>query len=83
MKPERFLASDLVPAGEIVAYAKPAVTWFELPGSPIRVDAERIDHGGKDSGIFGYWATLLNSQDGIVRVPFTTTEAPAGSTEAA
>lgn len=83
VKPERFLASDLVPAGEIVAYAKPAVTWFELPGSPIRVDAERIDHGGKDSGIFGYWATLLNSQDGIVRVPFTTTEAPAGSTEAA
>lgn len=83
VKPERFLASDLVPTGEIIAYAKPAVTWFELPGSPIRVDAERIDHGGKDSGIFGYWATLLNSQSGIVRVPFTTTAAPAGSTEAA
>lgn len=71
VKPEKFIASDLVPEGEVIAYCKQAVTWFELAGSPIRVDAERIDHGGKDSGIFGYYATLLNNQNGIIRVPIT------------
>ena len=70
VKPERFIATDLVPENEVVAYAKESVTWFELPGSPIRVDAERIDLGGRDSAVFAYWATLLNNQSGIVRVPF-------------
>ena len=70
VKPERFIATDLVPENEVIAYAKESVTWFELPGSPIRVDAERIDLGGRDSAVFAYWATLLNNQSGIVRVPF-------------
>ena len=70
VKPERFIATDLVPENEVIAYAKESVTWFELPGSPIRVDAERIDLGGRDSAVFAYWATLLNNQAGIVRVPF-------------
>lgn len=51
------------------------MTWFELPGSPIRVDAERIDHGGKDSGIFGYYATILNNPAGVLAVKFN--EGPA------
>ena len=81
VNPERFVTSDLVPAGQLIAYAKPAVTWFELPGSPIRVDAERIDHGGRDTGVFGYWATLLNDARGIVSVPFNETKptAPAAA----
>lgn len=77
VKPDRFIATDLVPEGEVVAYAKESVTWFELPGSPIRVDAERLDLGGRDSAVFAYWATLLNNQNGIVRVPFGTVEAGA------
>src|SRR5699024_10569325 len=40
--PAKFIVNDNVPAGEIIVYAKPAATFFELPGSPIRVDAERI-----------------------------------------
>lgn len=79
VKPDRFLATDLVPEGEVVAYAKQAMTWFELPGSPIRVDAERIDHGGKDSGIFGYYASILNNQNGVVAVKFA--EPSAGESE--
>lgn len=75
VKPEKFLPTDLVPEGQVVAYAKQAMTWFELPGSPIRVDAERIDHGGKDSGIFGYYATILNNPAGVVAVKFN--EGPA------
>ena len=70
------MATDLGPEGQVIAYAQQAMTWFELPGSPIRVDAERIDHGGKDSGIFGYYATILNNAQGVVSVPFT----EAGST---
>lgn len=80
VRPERFLATDLVPEGQVVAYAKQAMTWFELPGSPIRVDAERIDHGGKDSGIFGYYAAILNNQNGVVSIPFnTSTAAPVAN----
>lgn len=70
--PKRFVTSELVPAGAIISYAKPAVSWFELAGSPIRVDAEHIDKGGIDSGVFGYWAAMLNNPNGIVRVPFGT-----------
>jgi hypothetical protein len=82
VKPERFLATDLVPEGQVIAYAKQAMTWFELPGSPIRVDAERIDHGGKDSGIFGYYASILNNQNGIVSVKFNeATAGPVASSE--
>lgn len=70
VSPEKFIATDMATEGAVIAYAKPALTFYELPGSPIRVDAERIDHGGIDSGIFGYYATLLNNQAGIVSVPF-------------
>lgn len=70
VSPEKFIAHDLATPGHVTAYAKQAVTFFELAGSPIRVDAERISHGGIDSGIFGYYATLLNQQRGIVQVPF-------------
>lgn len=75
--PAKFKVTDLVPEGQIIAYAKQAMTWFELAGSPIRVDAERIDHGGKDSGIFGYWAAMLNNPKGVVSVPFATPGAEA------
>lgn len=83
VRPDRFLATDLVPEGQVIAYPKRALTWFELPGSPIRVDAERIDHGGRDSGIFGYYASILNNQNGIVAVPFASGDAAAGSSEEA
>lgn len=70
--PSKFVATDLVPAGAIVSYAKPAARWYELPGAPIRVDAEHISHGGIDSGVFGYWAAMLTNPKGIVSVPFGT-----------
>lgn len=79
VEPDKFIATDLVPAGAVVAYAKPALTWYELPGSPIRVDAQRLTHGGVDSAVFAYYATLLNNQRGVVRVPFGTTPAGEGA----
>src|SRR5699024_4615721 len=74
LDPATCIATDAVPAGEMIVYARPAATFFELPGSPIRVDAERITHGGIDSAIFGYYASLLNNQNGIVSVPFGSSE---------
>lgn len=74
--PSKFISSDLVPAGKVIAYCKPAVTWYELAGSPIRVTVEDLGRGGRDSAIFGYYATLLNNQAGIVEVPIG---APAGA----
>ena len=53
----------------MIAYAKPAMTFFELSGSPIRVQAEHIAKGGRDAALFGYYATLLNDQRGVVEVP--------------
>lgn len=73
VNPAKFIAHDLATPGVVTAYAKQSMTWFELAGSPIRVDAERISHGGIDSGVFGYYATLLNQQRGIVQVPIAST----------
>ena len=67
--PAKFITSDQAKKGSVIAYAKPAMTFFELPGSPIRVQAEHIAKGGRDAGLFGYYATLLNNQAGVVEVP--------------
>lgn len=73
--PSKFLTSDQAKKGSVIAYAKPALTFFELAGSPIRVQAEHIAKGGRDAALFGYYATLLNDQRGVVEVPI----APAGA----
>ncbi|QNQ90877.1 hypothetical protein GP475_09670 [Corynebacterium poyangense] len=75
--PKKFIASDQAKKGSVIAWAKPAVTFYELPGSPIRVIAEDIARGGRDSAVFGYWATLLNNQAGVVEVPITPAPGPA------
>lgn len=67
--PSKFLTSDQAKKGSVIAYAKPAMTFFELSGSPIRVQAEHIAKGGRDAALFGYYATLLNDQRGVVEVP--------------
>ena len=74
--PEKFIPAELVPAGAVIAGARPAATFYELPGSPIRVQAEHIAQGGRDAAVFGYWAALLHDARGVVSVPFA--PAPAG-----
>lgn len=70
VKPENFVATEQVPSGTVVAYTKPAVEFYELPGSPIRVEAEDIAKGGRDSALFGYYATFVAHPKGIVAVEF-------------
>lgn len=69
--PEKFVPAELVPRGAVIAGAKAAATFYELPGSPIRVQAEHIAQGGRDAAVFGYWGALLHDARGIVSVPFT------------
>lgn len=73
--PKRFITSNEVEAGTLVAYAKPAVEFRELGSAPIRVEAEHLAQGGRDAALFGYYATFVANPAGIVQVPFT---APSG-----
>lgn len=60
-------------AGKVIVGAKQAVVAHELPGAPIRVEAQDIAHGGITTGVFGYYAFQSEPQ-GIKSV----TIAPAG-----
>ena len=77
VEPEKFVSSPLVPAGSVIAYAKPAVRWYELGTTPIRVNAQHISHGGVDEALFGYYETMLVNPRGIVSVPIAGTGAAA------
>lgn len=52
-------------AGHVLVGAQAAVTWYELPGSPIRVEAVDMAKGGVDEGVFGYYGLLVNDADGL------------------
>lgn len=68
--PRNFVGSSSVPAGTVVALAKPSLSFYELPGVPIRVDAIDLARGGRDSGVFGYWATMAEFANGVRKVTF-------------
>lgn len=68
--PAKFLTSDEVEAGTVIAYAKQAVEWHELGSAPIRVEAEHIARGGRDAAVFGYYVPFTANPAGIVQVPF-------------
>lgn len=68
--PAKFITSEAVTAGSVIAYAKPAVEFHELGSAPIRVEAEHIANGGRDAAVFGYYAPFVANPAGIVEVPF-------------
>lgn len=76
--PSKFVSTPYVPKNAVIGYAKPAVTFYELAGSPIRVNAQHIAQGGIDEALFGYYATILNEPRGIVRVNVAK---PAGASQ--
>jgi hypothetical protein len=59
------------PADTVVVGAKPAATIYELPGTPIRVEALNIANGGIDTGLFGYIAAGFNDDGGLAYVSAT------------
>lgn len=70
VNPRQIVWSSAVPAGTLVAGAKPAVSFHELPGSPLRVEAEHLSHGGRDRAMFGYTALTVDNADALVKVQF-------------
>lgn len=52
----------------VYVIAKDAITFFELPGTPIQVSALDVARGGEDEALFGYYALILNDARGILRV---------------
>ncbi|WP_445439989.1 phage major capsid protein [Corynebacterium argentoratense] len=68
--PELFTSSDQALKGHVIAYNKRAVEFRELSGSPIRVEAEHLAHGGRDAALFGYYATFVANPKGLAAVEF-------------
>lgn len=58
----------ILAADEVLVYAKPAARALELPGSPVRVNALDLVHGGVDSAFFGYIGIDIQRPEAIVRV---------------
>lgn len=52
----------------VIVGAREAATVYELPGVPIRVEAENLANGGIDDGFFGYHGTFINNAEGIAAV---------------
>lgn len=48
--------------------AREALTFYELGETPIRVEAERVDRGGRDLAVFGYTASIVNDGDATTLV---------------
>ena len=60
-------SADVAP-DDVYVGAKEAVTFYELPGTPIQVSALDVAHGGEDEALFGYFALILNDAKGLVKV---------------
>jgi hypothetical protein len=68
--PSKFVSSELLDDGTVLAGAKQTATLRTLPGSPIRVSAQHIANGGIDEAFFGYWAIEEHHTSGIASVQF-------------
>jgi len=59
---------DDVPDGQLVVGIKAAATHYELPGSPLRVNAQAIAVGSIDEAVFGYDGTIVHDARGLALV---------------
>lgn len=55
-------------AGNVLVGSREAATSYELPGSPIRVEALDMVKGGVDVGLFGYNATVIHDEAALALV---------------
>lgn len=58
-------------AGQVLAGIKQAATHYELPGSPLRVNALAISVGAIDEAIHGYDGTIVADARGLALVDLT------------
>jgi len=57
--------SASVATGKVLVGAREAVTVYELPGAPIRIDALDLARGGVDKAAFGYAGVVINDATGL------------------
>ena len=58
-----------VGTGKVLVAAREAATFYELPGSPIRVEGVYdMARGGVNPGLFGYFGTFIHQPKGLVLV---------------
>lgn len=67
-QPGAWRTSPLVDQGKVIVGQKSAIEFYELPGSPLRVNAVDIARGGYDYAMFGYCAQFLRDERGVVSV---------------
>jgi len=53
---------------KVLVGSREAMTLHELPGVPVRVDAESISTGGVETGLFGYYALITHNSAGLALV---------------
>jgi Caudovirus prohead serine protease len=71
-----------MPAKDMLVGTKDCATFYELPGSPIRVEAVDLTKGGIDAGVFGYYADIINKAACLVHITGAVTlDAPAGDVQ--
>lgn len=64
--------SSSVATGKVLVGAREAVTVYELPGAPIRIDALDLAKGGIDKAAFGYAGVVINDARGLQLVTAAT-----------
>lgn len=69
---DRIKTSSSVPAGHVIVGTSAAIEYRELGDTPIRVQAINVAQGGVDTGVFGYYATLLHDAGGLQDVVIDT-----------
>lgn len=62
------IPSAEIGANDVYVGAKEAITFFELPGTPIQVTALDISKGGEDEALFGYVCLILNDNRALLKV---------------
>lgn len=51
--------------GKVIVGAREALTFYTLPGTPIRVEGLDVHHGGVDVAVFAYYASIANNAAAI------------------
>jgi hypothetical protein len=54
--------------GTVLVGDRAAATSYELPGSPIRIEAENLAQGGVDEGFFGYHGVVIDEPKALALV---------------
>lgn len=70
--PTRVVTHSGMTAGHVLVGVSNAMDYYELSGSPIRVEAVDMVKGGIDTGLFGYHAEVLHDAEGLQDVVIDT-----------